>query len=308
MNALAPTADWQIWRDRRGRVAPLRVAALLFLLVPFAFLAQAYLSHGVPARLWNDLVHRSGYWALIFILVSLAITPIRRSGRFGGLLEVRRLIGVGAFVYATAHIALYVTDEKFDLIKVALEIVKRLYLTIGMVAWLGLLALAVTSNDTMVKKLGAARWRRLHQLTYVIAFLSLIHFFQQTKADFTLPATISGLFGWLMVYRVMSARMREPSTLALLVMTLGVALTTFLGEAVGIALWYKVSPMTVLSTVFDFDLAIRPGWYVLAAGLAVCVLDFVRSRMQPARGRQSRDGQARDGQPGGVSLVERQRA
>ena len=115
---------------------------------------------------------------------------------------MRRLIGVGAFVYATLHIGLYITDEKFDLVKVALEIVKRLYLTIGFVAWLGLLALAITSNDTMVKKLGAARWRRLHQITYVVAFLSLIHFFQQTKADFTLPATITGLFGWLMVYRL----------------------------------------------------------------------------------------------------------
>ncbi len=241
------------------------------------------------------------------VIISLAITPIRRSGRFGGLLEVRRLIGVGAFVYATAHIGLYITDEKFDLIKVALEIVKRLYLTIGFVAWLGLLALAVTSNDTMVKKLGAARWQRLHQITYVVALLSLVHFFQQTKADFTLPATISGLFGWLMVYRLVAARIREPSTLALLAMTIVVALLTFAGEAAGIALWYKVSPMTVLSTVFDFDLAIRPGWYVLGAGLAVCLLDFVRSRMQPGRGREARGVQA-NVQTGGVSLVERQRA
>src|SRR6476661_2027645 len=137
MTATSGTQAWQIWRDRRGRVAPLRIAALALLLLPAAFLIQAYAANGVPARLWNDLVHRTGYWSLIFILIALAITPIRRSGRFGGLLEVRRLIGVGAFVYATAHIALYITDEKFDLIKVALEIVKRLYLTIGFVAWLG---------------------------------------------------------------------------------------------------------------------------------------------------------------------------
>ena len=188
MTQASGTRAWQIWRDRRGRVAPLRVIALSLLLVPAALMIQAYASNGVPGRLWNDLVHRTGYWALIFVLVSLAITPIRRSGRFSGLLEVRRLIGVGAFVYATLHIALYITDEKFDLVKVALEIVKRLYLTIGFVAWLGLLALAITSNDTMVKRLGATRWRRLHQITYVVAFLSLIHFFQQTKADFTLAS------------------------------------------------------------------------------------------------------------------------
>jgi sulfoxide reductase heme-binding subunit YedZ len=280
------TKSYQLWRDRRGRVSPLRLAALAFLLVPAALALYAWYAHTLAPRLLNDLVHRTGYWALIFMLVALAITPLRRSGRFGGLIDARRLIGVGAFVYATLHILLYIADERFDLVKVALEIVKRLYLTIGFVAWLGLLALAVTSNDTMVKRLGAIRWRRLHQLTYVVAFLSLIHFFQQTKADFTLPATIAGLFGWLMVYRAVAVwRGPEFSTLALLVMTLAVTLATFLGEAIGIALWYKVSPMAVLSTVFDFDLAIRPGWYVLGAGLAVCLLDLVRSYAEGARGR-----------------------
>ncbi|ARQ01253.1 sulfite oxidase heme-binding subunit YedZ [Pseudorhodoplanes sinuspersici] len=296
---------YQLWRDRRGRISALRIAALALLLVPVALALQAWWSGQLAPRLLNDLVHRTGYWALLFMLIALAITPLRRSGRFSGLIDVRRLIGVGAFVYASLHIGLYIADEKFDLVKVALEIVKRLYLTIGFIAWLGLLALAITSNDTMVKRLGALRWRQLHQLTYVIAFLSLIHFFQQTKADFTLPATICGLFGWLMVYRLVAWRVREPSMLVLFAMTIGVALLTFFGEAIGIALWYKVSPMTVLSTVFDFDLAIRPGWYVLGAGLAVCLIDLVRSFMQPERKQRSPGA----GQPaGGVSLVPRQRA
>lgn len=302
------THQYQLWRDRRGRVSPLRITALAFLLVPAALALYAWYTHALAPRLLNDLVHRTGYWALIFMLASLAITPLRRSGRFSGLLDVRRLIGVGAFVYATLHILLYIADEKFDLVKVALEIVKRLYLTIGFIAWLGLLALAITSNDTMVKKLGAVRWRRLHQATYAVAFLSLIHFFQQTKADFTLPATICGLFGWLMVYRAVAAwRGADLSTTTLLVMTLCTALATFLGEAVGIALWYKVSPMTVLSTVFDFGLAIRPGWYVLIAGLVVCLLDLVRARTQEPRGRARQDARQAAGE-GGISLVERQRA
>ncbi|MFN3349870.1 sulfite oxidase heme-binding subunit YedZ [Pseudorhodoplanes sp.] len=298
----------QLWRDRRGRISALRIAALLFLLVPVALAADAWLSHKLAPRLLNDLVHRTGYWALIFMLVALAITPLRHTGRFSGLIDIRRMIGVGAFVYATLHILLYIADERFDLVKVGLEIVKRLYLTIGLIAWLGLLALAVTSNDRMVKRLGALRWRRVHQATYVVALLSLVHFFQQTKADFTLPATISGLFGWLMVYRGVAAwRGKDLSTLTLLVMTLFVALATFLGEAIGIALWYKVSPMTVLRTVFDVDLAIRPGWYVLGAGLAVCLLDLVRSRFPDARGPAN--GAARQvPASGGVSLVERQRA
>jgi len=296
--------SYQLWRDRRGRLSGTRIAALALLFLPVAIALQAWWSGHLAPRLLDDLVHRTGYWALLFILISLAITPLRRSGRFSGLLDARRLIGVGAFVYATAHILFFVADKNFDLVTVALEIVRRVYLIIGMIAWLGLLVLAITSNDTMVKRLGALRWRRLHQITYGVAFLALIHFFQQTKADFTLPATITGLFGWLMVYRLVTWRIREPSTLVLLAMTIVVAALTFVVEACGIGLWYGVSPMTVLSTAFDFDLAIRPGWFVLGAGLAVCLLDLVRGVMaprKPERGERQSDG-------GGVRLVPRQRA
>lgn len=294
--AEAGTDIWVLWRDRRGRLSPLRIAALALLSLPLWLALEAWLSHRLAPRLLNDLVHRAGYWALIFLMVSLAITPLRRAVRYGALIDVRRMIGVGAFAYAVAHILLYVADEKFDLVKVALEIVKRLYLTIGLVAWLGLAALAVTSNDATVKRLGGQRWRRLHRATYVIAVLALVHFFQQTKADFTLPATVTGLFVWMMAYRLLARRVPEPSTLALLALTLGVALAVFLGEAAGIALWYKVSPLRVLDTVFDFQLAVRPGWYVLGAGMAVCLVDLLRGRTR------------RDPQPGGVALVPRQRA
>jgi sulfoxide reductase heme-binding subunit YedZ len=278
-------ASYQFWRDRRGRLSPLRIAALVLLLVPIALAAEAWLSHRLAARLFNDLVHRTGYWALIYLMIALAITPLQRTGRFRGLLDVRRMIGVGAFVYATAHILLYVADERFDLIKVASEIIKRLYLTIGLIAWLGLLALAVTSTDGMVRRVGALRWRRLHQVSYVIGMLALVHFFQQTKADFTLPATVTGLFVWLMACRLVAARMQrnELSALALLILTVVVAALVILGEAIGIALWYRAPPILVLQAAFDFELAIRPGWYVLAAGLGVVVIARVGSSGRYAR-------------------------
>jgi sulfoxide reductase heme-binding subunit YedZ len=276
-------ASYQLWRDRRGRLSAWRTAALVLLLVPVGLAFEAWVSHRLAARPFNDLVHRTGYWALIFLMIALAITPLRRSGRFGGLLEVRRMFGVGAFAYASAHILLYVIDERFDLIKVASEIVKRSYLTIGLVAWLGLLALAATSTDAMIRRLGALRWQRLHQVSYAIGLLSLVHFFQQTKADFTLPATVSSLFVWLMGYRLVAARMHrnELSAGALLLLTVAVAVLVMLGEAVGIALWYRVSPWRVLQTAFDFELAIRPGWYVLAAGVGVVVIAWLRTQAGP---------------------------
>jgi len=212
------------------------------------------------------------------------LTPLRRVARFGALIDVRRMIGVGAFCYAVAHLSLFVADQKFDLLKVAGEIASRVYLTIGFTVFCGLLALAVTSTDGMVRRLGGLRWRRLHQIIYVLALFALVHFFQQTKADVTVPTLFAGLFAWLMVYRIVAAVRRERAELPawlLLALTFAVAGLTFLGEAVGIGIAYGVSPLMVLASAFDFDLAIRPGWTVLAAGLVVVAVDLVRSRWRP---------------------------
>ena len=140
--------------------------------------------------------------------------------------------------------------------------------------------LAATSTDGMVRRLGGMRWRRLHQLVYAIALLALIHYFQQTKADVTVPTFAASLFGWLMAYRLLAwwQGSGELSTLSLLGLSVAVSALTFTGEAIGIAIAFHVSPMRVLSVAFDFNAGIRPGWEVLGAGLAVVALDFVRAR------------------------------
>jgi sulfoxide reductase heme-binding subunit YedZ len=280
---------WEVWRDASGRLSALRIVTLALLFLPTAIAAWDYFTVGFGPRPVNDVIHRTGYWALLFLLVSLSVTPLRRVGRFGRLIDVRRMIGVAAFIYAAVHVVLYVVDQRYDLLKVASEIALRLYLTIGFVALIGLAVLAATSTDGMVRRLGGMRWARLHQIAYVIALLALIHFFQQTKADVWLPTFVAGLFGWLMGYRFLIWRKTErgelPSwTIAALAVT--VAVLTFLAEAIGIGLAFNVSPWRVLQTAFDFDFySIRPGWLVLAAGLIVAVLDLIRARV--ARGRRS---------------------
>ena len=283
----------KLWRDARGRLSGLRIGALVLLVVPIALAFTApYTSEEFSARPLNDMIHRAGYWALMFVIISLAITPLRRIARFGALVDVRRMIGVGAFCYAAAHISLVTANEKFNIAKVATEIVLRLYLTIGFTALLGLTALAITSTDGMVRRLGGRRWQKLHQLIYVIVLLALIHFFQQTKLDEWVPTFFAGLVGWLLGYRILSYRLRvrgksgEPSALMLLGLTVAVTALTFIGEAIGIAIAFNTTPWMVLQMAFDVDLAtldIRPGWLVLAAGLAVVVLDLVRSRMRKPR-------------------------
>lgn len=280
----------KLWRDARGRLSALRIAALVLLLLPIALAFTApWTSEEFNARPFNDLTHRAGYWALMFVIISLAITPLRRVARYGALVDVRRMIGVGAFCYAVAHILLNIAHEKFNVGKVATEIVLRLYLTIGFIGFLGLTALAVTSTDGMVRRLGGRRWQKLHQLIYVIVLLALIHFFQQTKLNIWWPTLIAGLVGWLLGYRIMvRGRSGEPSALMLLGLTVAVTALTFICEAIGIAIGFNTSPWLVLQMAFDVDLEtfdIRPGWLVLAAGLAVVVLDVVRSRMRKPRAR-----------------------
>jgi sulfoxide reductase heme-binding subunit YedZ len=276
----AAKPSWQVWRDRRGGLSPLRIATLALLLLPVAkaLVDAGDITHG--ARPLNDLIHRAGFWALVFLGVTLAVTPLRRIARYGNLIDVRRMLGIGTFIYIAAHLVLYVADQKFDFAKAIYEFTHRVYLIVGGVAWLGLAVLAATSTDAMIKRIGGLRWRRLHRTIYLIALLALVHYFQQTKADVTVPTFVAGVFTWLMGYRVLAwwQGRQELSTLSLLALSVVVALLTFAGEAIGIGLAFNVSPLRVLETVFDVDAGIRPGWQVLAAGLVVAAVDLVRSR------------------------------
>ena len=284
-------ASWALWRDRRGRLSWLRVAGLGLLLFPLAKAAADWgaIAHG--ARPINDLIHRAGFWTLIFLGVTLAVTPFRSVARYGMLIDVRRMLGVGTFCYAASHVALYFADQGYDPAKFLHELTHRWYL-IGGTAWLGLAVLAATSTNGMMRRLGPLRWRRLHQLVYGIALLALIHYFQQTKADVSVPAFAAGLFGWLVLYRVLAwwQDTHELTTLSLAGLTVAAALLTFAGEAIGIGVAFHVSPLIVLADAFDIGAGIRPGWEVLAAGIAVVLVDAVRSRWngRPARARPLR--------------------
>jgi methionine sulfoxide reductase heme-binding subunit len=297
-------AGFEIWRDRRGRLSALRVGTLALLLWPLALAAWNAQAIAAGARPVNDLIHRAGFWALMFVLITLAVTPLRRVTRYGQLLDVRRMLGVGAFCYAALHISLFVLDQQFDLLKVASEIVKRIYLIIGFVALSGLTVLAITSTDGMVRRLGGMRWARLHQIVYVIAFLALIHYFQQTKADVSAPTLIAGLFGWLMCYRFAVRRLRgELSSAGLALLSVVVAALTLIVQALGVAIVFHVSPLTVIQTAFTFYFDVdtegtlsetlqsfvdniamlNPAWLVLAAGLIVAAVNVVCARFAKPR-------------------------
>jgi sulfoxide reductase heme-binding subunit YedZ len=277
------------WHDYSGRTSPLKMAVFVALFGPALWTALSFAIGWLQPQPFTAAIREIGLWTIRLIFIALAITPLRSVLQWPRLILVRRMIGVAAFAYAITHLSLYTADQMFDLAKVASEIAQRVYLTIGFTALIGLVALAGTSTDAMVRNLGATRWQHLHQAAYLIGGLALIHYFQQTKADVSVPTFTAGVFAWLMGYRIMLKLRKargEPSTLVLVGLGVAAAAVTMAAEAVGIAIVFNVSPLTVLGLNFDFDIdldMIRPGWLVLAAGLAVAALNAVCAWARPPR-------------------------
>jgi sulfoxide reductase heme-binding subunit YedZ len=161
---------------------------------------------GVVDQLGADplktLEHTLGLWALRFLIICLAITPLRRLGG-PNLVRYRRAIGLLAFYYAALHLTVYLLlDQGLDPAAIGQDILKRPYITIGMLAFALLVPLAATSNSYMIKRLGPGRWQRLHRLVYVAAAAGAIHFVMVVKAWPLEPLVYAGLVASLLLFRL----------------------------------------------------------------------------------------------------------
>jgi sulfoxide reductase heme-binding subunit YedZ len=225
-----------------------------------------------------------GLWAFRLVLLSLAVTPAMQIFRWPRLILVRRMIGVAAFAYAFAHLIGYGAMENFDLVKVGSEIVTRIYLIIGLSTLLILGALAGTSTDAMIRRMGQRRWALFHRAVYAAALLGSIHYFMQTKLVVTEPTIFAGLLVWLMGYRVLFWRfgMRVAARVPVLVgLALIAAALTMGGEAIGYTLLTPVDGMKVFDANFTFIAGIRPGWWVLIVGMGVAAAALLRGLIAP---------------------------
>lgn len=269
------------------------VKALLWILmaVPAALTAYDFAMGNLGARPVTEAIHQIGLWGIRFLFLALAITPVRQLWRWNRLAVWRRNIGVACFAYLAVHFSLYVTDQKFDLAKVASEIVLRYYLTIGFVALLGLAALAATSTDAMARRLGGKRWRRLHRAVYLIGLLATIHFFMQSKLNVYEPVIMAGLLIWLLGWRALEAwseiDMRRWEWAAAL--SVAITVLTAFGEALYYDLLTPAPFLRVLDANLDIDFdMLRPAWWVLAITLGVSVVAAVRqTTAKAARKRTS---------------------
>lgn len=194
--------------DRKTQVRALKVALWAAGLYPLARLIWRGFTGDLGANPIEELLHRTGDAAIIFVFASLAFTPIRRFTGWNPIIQGRRLIGLFAFFYVSLHFFVWIAvDQTLDWEFIIEDIAERPFVTVGFVAWLLLIPLAVTSTRGWIRRLGK-RWRRLHQLVYVTASLGAIHFYWNAKADTFLPWVAIGVLAALFAARI---RWRKPT-------------------------------------------------------------------------------------------------
>jgi sulfoxide reductase heme-binding subunit YedZ len=270
--------SWML--DRRGRFSPLRAITLLLLILPAAQMLLLWSLGALAAPLGADgmstgrpvmaVIHGTGDWALYFLLISLAVTPLRFVLDWQRVTVLRRRIGVAAACYAAAHLALYCVDQKYNPITIATEIALRFYLTVGFVVVLGLIALWITSTDSWVQRLGR-RWKSLHRLTYPLTALALYHYFLQTRIDVSASVFVAGLFVWELLWRLQPSTWRRAwwPLPALALLTGGL---TALIETAWYGLATSIDPLRVLAANLDIDFGPRPAVAVALVLLAGSLL------------------------------------
>jgi len=181
------------------------IKTLLFCicLLPLIWLTVGLFADLLGANPIETLIRDSGTWALRFLLITLAITPLRWLFGWNQIIAFRRMLGLYAFFYAVIHMLLYLgLDQFFDVNEIIKDIIKRPFITVGFISFISLIPLAITSTNKMIKRLGAKRWKQLHKLSYCIAVASCLHFYMLVKADKLEPLIYIGILLSLFAVRL----------------------------------------------------------------------------------------------------------
>lgn len=181
----------------------IRAGTFLLGLAPLARLVVLGFGDGLTANPIEFITRSTGTWTLGFLLITLAVTPLRRALGWPWLLRLRRMLGLYAFFYGCLHLLTYLwLDQFFDPAAIARDIVKRPFITMGFTAFVLMLPLALTSTHAMVRRLGAARWQRLHRLAYAVPVAGVIHYGWLVKSDVSEPLLYGLVLALLLLARV----------------------------------------------------------------------------------------------------------
>ena len=192
----------------------IRFIKLLILLngaVPAALLTFDAYQGRLGANPVNFAIRTTGMLALIFLLLSLLVTPLVKFAGWNWLTQTRRTLGLYAFFHALAHFLLFFTLDRAGSISSTLsEMVVRPYLTVGAASLVVMVPLAVTSTNAMIRRLGSARWKKLHRLAYVAAAAGCVHYYMLVKADVRQPLAFAAALGLLLACRLVWRRRKPP--------------------------------------------------------------------------------------------------
>ena len=183
------------------------VKAVIFVnaLVPLGLLLWDLYHKRVGPNPLQFATTTTGMLTLIFLSLTVAITPLRKIFGINALVKLRRMLGLFAFFYGTLHLLTYISfDRQFDFLSVGPDVVRRPFILAGMVAFLLMVPLAITSTNKMVKRLGGKRWAKLHRLVYVSAIAGVVHFWMLVKSDTSLPLTFAFIVLFLLGYRLLT--------------------------------------------------------------------------------------------------------
>ena len=180
-----------------------KVIIFLNALVPLALLLWDVYRKRVGANPVEFMTRTTGMLTLIFLMITLALTPARKVTGANWIVKFRRMLGLYAFFYGTLHLITYVWfDRYFNLRSVVSDVVQRPFIAIGMTAFFLMAPLALTSTNQMIKRLGGKRWAKLHRLVYLAGIAGVVHFWMLVKSDIRLPLTFAFILFLLLGYRV----------------------------------------------------------------------------------------------------------
>lgn len=183
----------------------LKLTVFAAALTPFVYLLWALLSDRLGTNPVDTFTRDLGEWALRFLLLTLAMTPLQASFRQSWALRLRRMLGLFAFFYAFVHFFSWLLfDKSFIWTEILADIIKRPFISVGVFAFVLLLPLAITSTRAMQRRLGR-HWKRLHRLVYVAALAAVLHYFWLVKADILIPSIYAVLLAGLLAYRLWRA-------------------------------------------------------------------------------------------------------
>lgn len=186
-----------------GAIRAIKAVVFALALLPFARLVGGFFLDRLGVNPIETITRSTGTWTLVFLLITLTVTPLRRITGWNWLLRLRRMLGLFAFFYVCLHFTTYIwLDQFFDWRGIVKDIAKRPFITVGFSAFVLLIPLAATSTNAMVKRLGAARWLALHKLVYLIGMLGVVHYWWLVKKDITQPAIYGAVLAVLLGYRL----------------------------------------------------------------------------------------------------------